>query len=320
MTDTTADYEEIVALSHRNRIAIWTRDLELWETCFVHAPYTTRWGWWQHGGIFVRRSWDELSKRVKMEELPRNLENAYETKVTDLSLQIRGDMAWATYVQEYPCYYTPGHVGPGIVHEVRIFERHDGAWKIAFLGFLDGNSGPQGVRTVRLAVDGRVLWQSPAAAEALADSDDLTVRNGSLRFRDHRLDRQLQDALKWVMAQDVGLMSTQAARPIVADAGLDQPPRVYWVMLDAGMLFLTFGETRVSEDRLEFAAAVYSLSEAQKRVAALIAEGLALPEIAERRSITPHTARTHLNRIFDKTGVRTQPALVRVLLTAVAPV
>jgi DNA-binding CsgD family transcriptional regulator len=320
MGDLTADQAEILELIHRNRIAIWTNDFELWETCFVHAPYTTRWGWWRTGGTFVRQGWEELSRRVRQGRLPPNAANAHETKVTNLKLQVRGDMAWATFVQEYPSYYIPGHVGPGIVHEVRVFERHDGAWKIAFLGFLDGNSGPQGVRTVRLDMNGQVLWKSPAADEALGDSDDLVIRNGHLRFRDHRLDRKLQDALKWIVAQDVGLMSTQAARPIVVDAGLEQPPRVYWVMLDAGMLFLTFGDNRISEERLEFAAAVYGLSEAQTRVAAFIAEGLALPEIAARMAITPNTARTHLERIFGKTGVHTQPALVRVLLTAVAPI
>jgi DNA-binding CsgD family transcriptional regulator len=51
----------------------------------------------------------------------------------------------------------------------------------------------------------------------------------------------------------------------------------------------------------------------------LVAEGLSLVDISARMGITANTARTHLNRIFDKTGVRTQPALVRVLLTAMAP-
>ena len=36
--------------------------------------------------------------------------------------------------------------------------------------------------------------------------------------------------------------------------------------------------------------------------------------------ITSNTARTHLQRIFDKTGVHNQSALVRVLLSAIAPV
>jgi DNA-binding CsgD family transcriptional regulator len=320
MADQSQDEAEIVELIHRNRIAIWTGDFDTWETCFVHAPYTTRWGWWPSGGIFVRQGWEELRRRIRQGGPPPRDDNAYDTKVTNLKLRIYGDMAWATFIQEYPSYYRPGHIGPGIVHEVRVFERHEGVWKIAFLGFLDGNSGPQGIRSVRLDVDGRIMWTSPAAGEALEDSDDLAVRNGYLRFRDHRLDGKLQDALKWIVAQDIGLMSTQATRPIVVDAGPEEPPRIYWVMLDAGMLFLTFGDNRVSEERLAFAAAVYGLSEAQTRVAALIAEGLALTEVAERLSISPHTARTHLQRIFDKTGVRTQPALVRVLLSAVAPV
>ena len=65
---------------------------------------------------------------------------------------------------------------------------------------------------------------------------------------------------------------------------------------------------------------IYGLSPAQQRVAALVAEGLSLAEIATRMAITANTARTHLNRIFEKTGVRTQTALVRVLLSAVTPV
>jgi len=57
----------------------------------------------------------------------------------------------------------------------------------------------------------------------------------------------------------------------------------------------------------------------EQRLAALVVEGLALAEIARRMGVTVNTARTHLNRVFDKVGVRTQSALVRVLLTAIAP-
>jgi DNA-binding CsgD family transcriptional regulator len=60
-------------------------------------------------------------------------------------------------------------------------------------------------------------------------------------------------------------------------------------------------------------------SPAQLEVARHIAQGQTLTQIAERLGITPNTARTHLDRIFDKTGVRTQPALVRMLLTVVSP-
>jgi DNA-binding CsgD family transcriptional regulator len=43
-------------------------------------------------------------------------------------------------------------------------------------------------------------------------------------------------------------------------------------------------------------------------------------EIAAMLGITANTARTHLDRIYDKTGVRTQPALVRALFSVAAPV
>lgn len=70
---------------------------------------------------------------------------------------------------------------------------------------------------------------------------------------------------------------------------------------------------------IEVGAMIYGLSPARQRVGALVAEALNLAQIAERMSITANTARTHLDRIFQKTGVRTQTALVRVLLSAVSP-
>ena len=71
--------------------------------------------------------------------------------------------------------------------------------------------------------------------------------------------------------------------------------------------------------RLDGAAAVYNLSRAQRLVAGYIVDGHALPDIAEAMGITVSTVRTHLERIFVKTGVRNQTALVRVLLSVGAP-
>ena len=47
MSGSEEDRAEIIALIHANRIAIWTQDYELYQQCFVHEPYTTRWGWWR---------------------------------------------------------------------------------------------------------------------------------------------------------------------------------------------------------------------------------------------------------------------------------
>lgn len=320
MSDQDADREAIIALIHRNRSSIWSGDYDLWESCFVHAPYTARWGWWRPGGIFVRQGWDSLAARAREAGPPVSLRNAHETTVENLTLRIDGNMAWAIYEQHYPEHHIPGHIGPGIVQEMRVFERHDGQWKIALLGFLDANAAPAGAVILRLGKDGTVLWRSPAAEQALAQSDDLVVRAGRIRFRDRTADRALEEALIWAADLDSAYMSRHGAVPIVVDAGEGVASRIYWVIVDAGMILLSLGNTAVSDDRLKVATLIYGLSPAQQRVAALVAEGLSLSEIAQRMEIKPNTARTHLDRIFEKTGVRTQTALVRVLLMAVSPV
>lgn len=62
-----------------------------------------------------------------------------------------------------------------------------------------------------------------------------------------------------------------------------------------------------------FLAAQFDLTPAEKRVATLIGSGLSLPQASARLGIAPSTARTHLSRCFDKTGVRSQVALVRLI-------
>jgi DNA-binding CsgD family transcriptional regulator len=318
MSEQDADRDAIIALIHRNRIAIWMNDMETWENCFVHADYTSRWGYWKQGGIFFRRGWEEMRRRAQAGHPPANASFAHDTRVENLSLQIGIDMAWATFDQAYPVVDDP--MGPGLSREARVFEKHEGEWKIAFIGILDGNAAPVGTATVRVDAEGQVLWQSPAAAAAIPESDDVAIRNNRLRFRDTRLDRKLREALTWAAGVDSVYMSTHASMPIVVEAGEGLATRIYWVIADAGTIVFSFGNLQISEDRLRLAASIYELSPGQQRVAALVAEGLSLAEIAERMQVTHNTARTHLKRIFEKTGVRSQTALVRVLLSAVSPV
>jgi DNA-binding CsgD family transcriptional regulator len=319
MSEQDADRAAIIELIHRNRIAVWTNDFDLWDSCFVHTEYMTRWGWWRGGGPYMLRGFADISARLRKEHPEPNLDSAHRTTIEDLSLQIRGDTAWATFVQQYPRQDIPDHVGPGRRLEMRVFERQDGEWKIALMGVLDADAGAAGSSMLRLDPEGRILWASRPATDTLEADDDLVVRAGVLHFRDRRIDRQLRDALAWIGTVNQGYVPRHGSRPIVVEAGEGLPTKVYWVMAEAGMILFAFGEHQLDERRLGLAAWVYGLSPAQQRVAALIAEGLSLAEIAERMEITPNTARTHLNRIFGKTGVRTQSALVRILLTAASP-
>lgn len=95
--------------------------------------------------------------------------------------------------------------------------------------------------------------------------------------------------------------------------------RVWWVLAGDGAIVFSMGSADFNEKRMDAAAAVFGLSPAQKQLASQIAEGKSLPEIADVMKITANTARTHLDRIYEKVGVRTQPALVRVLLSTASP-
>ena len=90
--------------------------------------------------------------------------------------------------------------------------------------------------------------------------------------------------------------------------------RYCMVMVKDGEVFVAL-DSRPHRPPSPQLANVVGLSQNQLRLAREIVGGLALPAAAEKLGISPNTARTHLNRIFEKTGVSNQAALVRCLLT-----
>ena len=92
-----------------------------------------------------------------------------------------------------------------------------------------------------------------------------------------------------------------------------------WVLLEDGKALVSFDDAETLVRRIASAREVFGLSPAQTRLARLIVDGHDLAAAAELLGVSVNTLRTQLQRIFDKTGVRSQAALVRVLLSAGAP-
>lgn len=84
--------------------------------------------------------------------------------------------------------------------------------------------------------------------------------------------------------------------------------------------FLILARRRVSDDqrRVESAAKRFCLTPAENRLLGHLLQGLSLNEAAVQLGVARTTARTHLQRIFDKTGVRRQTDLQRVIARAYA--
>jgi DNA-binding CsgD family transcriptional regulator len=58
-----------------------------------------------------------------------------------------------------------------------------------------------------------------------------------------------------------------------------------------------------------------SLTEAERKIAALVAEGLSNPQIAERRYISRHTVESHLKHIYLKLAIGSRVELAKLALT-----
>jgi DNA-binding CsgD family transcriptional regulator len=67
-------------------------------------------------------------------------------------------------------------------------------------------------------------------------------------------------------------------------------------------------------------ALLYDLTPAESRIFELIADGQALSDIAVVLGIAPSTVKTHLLRVFDKTGCRRQADLVKLAASMSLPV
>jgi DNA-binding CsgD family transcriptional regulator len=96
-------------------------------------------------------------------------------------------------------------------------------------------------------------------------------------------------------------------------------PLFCWVLTEDGKALVSFDDARMVAGKIKTAAEIYGLSPAQARLARLIVDGHDLAGAAGVLGVSINTLRTHLQRMFDRTGARSQAALVGVLLSAEAP-
>ena len=161
------------------------------------------------------------------------------------------------------------------------------------------------------------------ARERIKDHPALVVAAGHLRSRRHDCDAALRDALHWAFhelrfhAPPSG--GTKPARLVLLGENEAAAPLYCWVVLEDGKALVSFDNVTMIARRIDQAATIYGLSPAQVRLARLIVDGHDLAAASDILGVSVNTLRTHLQRMFDRTGVRSQAALVRVLLSAEAP-
>lgn len=136
----------IVEVIERQAAAFWAKDFQRWADTWVHAPYIRRLGWSDSGGVVSVEGWDTIGARMKKNMADNPTPNATPAKLVRerLNFRIYGDVAWVTFEQHGVSTGEPRFDMPGLSHETRILEKHDGRWRVAYLGYLLAGSPDTG--------------------------------------------------------------------------------------------------------------------------------------------------------------------------------
>lgn len=168
------------------------------------------------------------------------------------------------------------------------------------------------------------------AADRMLGGSALTNLNGELSAIDPASAQQLREAMTEA-AEGTRANISKAGVCVVAKARDDRDLAVWVMPLDGGRR-LQFGEhfnasiavfVREIGDTSLFPAELfiqhYGITPAEARLLVCLTQGMALAEAAEIQGISLATARTHIARVFDKTGTRSQADLMRLAISALAP-
>jgi len=176
--------------------------------------------------------------------------------------------------------------------------------------------------------DGRIQFANTAAKSLLGQPSPLTVAHG-------RLVAHNGDAMKALRAGIAAAAVSDAAFGVHADAiPLDDLSRTRWL----GHLLPLMGGQRRSIGRSFNAVAalfvrqqpdhvqswqniaqIYRLTPTEQRVLQTLVELGGVPETAAKLGVAVGTVKTHLQSLFDKTGVRRQVELVKLVAETESP-
>lgn len=171
------------------------------------------------------------------------------------------------------------------------------------LAWLDFDTAPR----VIVSGDLLILWANTAARAALAGRRDLENRLGGLAM----VNPQHQDALGAFLAGAGAAVSSWCVERGDRDGHLAiHAQRIDW--LDDGILGVTFfGSGSDFKPRFSNIDRVFGLTPAEHNVLTDLLEGGAAEGIAERRSVSIETIRSHIRKIYGKLAVNSREMLFR---------
>lgn len=316
----SSEETEVLGVVLAENRAFWMKDAATFASFHLKEDVSLRWGYIRGGGFFLRKGWNEIGPRSleHMERLPRPVPEFADAPLSNVTVRVSRDLAWVSYDKDHPTVPELRGHGPngGLTHNLRVLERHHGIWLIAVSGLLDAALGDQCV--VRVSRDGRILWKSRSAVERLRVDEHFIEVAGCLRLRMRRLNGRFHETIDWAASRDTHFMPSRGTVPfhLESDSGM---PRIVWIVADMASAILFLEDRRPFDERIEIASRAFSLSAAQQQLALALCEGIDPSRYAKTHSVSPNTVRTHLKRVFEKTGVSSQVSLTRLLMSFSPP-
>jgi DNA-binding CsgD family transcriptional regulator len=319
MDDYDADRAAILAAIRGETEAWLQRDFEALASHWVQSPQARRMEAFASLGVRVDEGWDAIAARLTkiVERFPQKHSFAERVRWEKVNVIVDGNMAWVTYDQ------IGSDTGDDLKRLLKIMHRVDGVWKIACMVMMETTVQQANCPLIEVDAEARMLWTNRLAREKLPGHPGLVDAAGRLRARQPAYDAGLREAVRlaFVELQGQRPLSVAPKQTWAVALGEDDAsvPLFCWVLLEDGKVMVSFDDSETLTRRIAGAQDVYRLSPAQVRLARLIVDGHDLAGAANLLAVSVNTLRTQLQRIFDKTGVRTQSALIRSLLSAEPP-
>ena len=174
----------------------------------------------------------------------------------------------------------------------------------------------------------KAVHANAAARRMLKEAALLSVHNGVLRFFDQEASSRLQAAVRLATRSEAEIGGRGIGVPARARNG--DPAIVHLLPLAKGatraglvptaaaVLFITPSQHQRTAP-IDALAALYDLTPAEARVLELVVEARAPIEIGKKLGVAPSTIKTHLQKLFVKTGCNRQADLVRLASSFLRP-
>jgi DNA-binding CsgD family transcriptional regulator len=220
------------------------------------------------------------------------------------------------------------HLSRAIDFTLQLGRHQSGLWQIEHI--LNAMPGA----ALLLDRRGGIIRTNAAADALLSQADGISMIKSDgwyltahARSEASMLSACITQALAISRGEDQGLdgslrITRPSGRPLlVLVTPLPPPSFSLWEAVDGGagamvQIVDLHAPAYAQAESLRMAA---GLSASEARVAALIGGGLSISEAAATLGLSSNTVKTHLARCFDKTGVRSQAALARLLASIPVP-